>query len=454
MKLTMINITKRSSVALLLLIAATVSSCKKGYFPDTINDDPSQLQKPVPSNLLPGIIQSTGYIWGGDASRFPANFMQQVTGLANQSVQASNYQVSSDDVDNMWTAGLYGGGVMNNAFALVNVAKAQNQGHYAALGQIMLALNLGLTTDLWGDVPYTEAFLGKANLQPKYDAQASIYTSIDQLLTNAITSLGASDGSISQPAGDDILFGGDLAKWTRFAHSLKAKFYLHLAKKDNSYYAKALAEVPLGFAAGENASVQFAGATVTSQNPWAQFNEQRGDLAFTGTVYNLLKAANDPRLTAYQTVDPDDGSISLGPLYGSDNSPVFLMSYDELKFVEAEAQFQSGNKQAASDAYNAAVTANLTRTVKSASYAATVAKTAVTVTLNDIMTQKYFALFLSPEVWTDWRRTGLPALVATPGSALSGAIPRSLPYPSGEQRYNSNAPKNTSLLRRVGWDVQ
>ena len=111
-----------------------VASCKKDYFYDDINVDPSQLQDPAPSSLLPGIILSTGYEWGGDASRFSSIFMQQVTGAANQSVLANNYAVSSDDVDNMWTFGLYGGGIMNNANALINIATRENQLHYVALG--------------------------------------------------------------------------------------------------------------------------------------------------------------------------------------------------------------------------------------------------------------------------------------------------------------------------------
>lgn len=438
---------------MLLLIVFSASSCKKGYFYDSINDDPSQLQKPVPSNLLPGIILSTGYEWGGDASRFTSNFMQQTVGVANQSVLASNYQVSPDDVDNMWTAGLYVG-IMSNANSLITVATASKQGHYVALGKILMAVNLGLTTDLWGDVPYTQAFKGQANLQPQYDTQASIYAAIDQLLTDAITSLSTSDGSPFQPGTDDILFQGNLPKWVRFAHSLKAKFYLHLSKKDVSNYAKVLTEVPLGFAAGESASVKFAGSSVTSENPWYQFNTQRGDIGFTGTIYDKLNAANDPRLAVYQSLD-DDGNASLGDLFGSPNSSVVVMSYDELKFIEAEAQLKGAtNPAAAATAYNAGVTANLLRTVTDVSYAATVAKTGANITLNDIMTQKYFALFLSPEVWTDWRRTGLPVLIASPSGVLNGALPRSLLYPSGEQRYNSNAPKNTTLLRRVFWDVQ
>ncbi|SEA92689.1 SusD/RagB family nutrient-binding outer membrane lipoprotein [Pedobacter hartonius] len=451
MKFITINKIKKSQLLVLLMVAVTFSSCKKGFLNDDLNNDSSQLQNPLPSGLLPGIIQSTGYIMGGDASRYPANFMQQVTGVANQSVLVNRYEVSADDVDDMWTAGFYS--IMGNTNAMINLAKVKDQGHYGAVGKIMLAYNLGVTTDMWGDVPYSEAFLGKANLQPKYDTQQSIYAAIDQLLTEAATSLVTSDGSPFQPAADDLLFGGDLGLWTRFAHSLKAKFYLHLAKRDISNYTKALTEVPLGFKAGESAAVKFSGTSVPTQNPWFQFNDQRPDIGFTGTLYNLLKNANDPRLAVYQTVN--GGDASLGPLYGSPNSSVYLMSYDELKFIEAEAQFQGmADKTAAAAAYNIAVAENLTRTVKDASYAGAVSKTAADITLNDIMTQKYFALFLNAEVWTDYRRTGLPALTATPGSALNGTLPRSLLYPIGEQRYNPNTPKNTSLSRRVWWDVQ
>lgn len=437
---------------MLILGVTLIASCKKGYFYEGINDDPSQLQKPIPSNLLPSLIQTTGYAYGGDASRYAANFMQQVTGAANQSFSASRYAVAADDVDNMWTAGLYGGGIMNNANSLINIATEMKQGHYGALGQILMAFNLGLATDLWGDVPYTEAFKGSTNLQPHYDTQEQIYTTLESLLNNAITSLGQSDGSAFQPGADDPLFKGSLPLWSRFAHSLKAKYYLHLAKKDKSYYDKALTEVALGFKQGENAGVLFSGASVTSQGPWFQFNDQRGDISFTGHIYDIMAAANDPRLAVYS-----DGEEGLGSLYGSDKDvTVYLMSYDELKFVEAECQFQRNapDKAAAAAAYNAANRGNLIRTIKDDSYAATIDKTAGDITLADIMTQKYISLFLSPEVWTDWRRTALPALVAPAGSALGGQLPRTLPYPSGEQRYNSNAPRNTSMLKRVWWDVQ
>ncbi|MFL9485251.1 SusD/RagB family nutrient-binding outer membrane lipoprotein [Chitinophagaceae bacterium LWZ2-11] len=448
------------SLSLIVLLI----SCKKSYFYPGINNDPSQLQNPVPSNLLPGIIASSGYEWGGDASRFTANFMQQVTGAANQSVLANMYNVSADDVDNMWTAGLYGG-IMNNANKLMILGDSLKQYHYSAIGRILMANALGLTTDMWGDVPYTKAFLGIANTQPSYDTQQEIYVILDSLLTKAITDLSNADGSPFQPGTDDIMFGGNLKMWVKFAHSLRAKFFLHLAKQDNSNYAKALGEIATGFASGEAAGAPFVGgASASAQAPWYQFNTQRGDIAFTGFIYDTLANSNDPRAAIYS-----DGQGNLGPVVnnpldasngigsnvsypGYSNSTSYFMTYEELKFIQAECYLQTGDNTNAAAAYNAGVAASLQRMVGDISYLANVQRTAATITLADIIQQKYIANFLNPEVWTDWRRTGYPVLQAPAGSVLGGQLPRSLLYPSSEINYNANAPKNTSMLRRVWWD--
>jgi hypothetical protein len=425
--------------------------CRKTYFYSGINDDPSQLKNPTPASLLPGVILQSAYTWGGDASRFPALFMQQVTGAANQSASANVYNITPDDVDNMWYAGFYGA-IMTNIDTLISIATASGQLHYAALGKIMMANDLGQVTDFWGDVPYSEAFQGLGNSQPKYDSQEAIYARLHTLLDEAIASLEVDDGSEFQPGpNDDLLFEGDLGMWIKFAHSLKAKLYLHTVKVDNTAEAKGLAEIAEGFDDGEAAFVKFVGSSATTtQAPWYQFNTQRADIIFSGYLNDLMNAADDPRYDVY--FDPSDPT-ALGSLYGSANSPVYFMSYDELKFIEAELQLREGNTTAASAAYNEAVRANLMRTINDDSYLANVERTAANITLEDIITQKYIALFLSPEVWTDWRRTGFPRLTAPDGNVLGGALPRSLFYPSSEVRYNSNTPANTRLTRRVWWDA-
>jgi hypothetical protein len=442
---------KYNIIPYLLSISAVVLlfACKKSYFYDGINDDPTQLKNPTPSLLLPPIIRASAYEYGGDESRFPAIFMQQVTGAANQSYSANLYNVSPDDVNNMWTFGFYVG-IMNNTHDLIKLSASLNQKYYHAIGQILMANALQRTTDLWGDIPYSKAFLGEASKNADFDSQETIYKTIFTLLNNSIAEINAGDNGVNVPGGDDNIYGGDMDQWAKFAHAMKARSFLHLVKQNAAYYDSVIKEIPLALAsASDNVKVPFSGSSVTASNPTFQFDDQRGDISYKGKLQDMLVAAGDPRYSLY--FNTKDNTL-LGALFGSANSPIYLMTFDELKFIEAEAQFQKGNKTAAALAYNDAVTANLARTGAAAGYASSVSKTGSTIALADIITQKYIALFLSAEVWTDWRRTGLPALTAPSGNLTGGTIPRALLYPSDEVRYNSKTPAGRTLISKVWWD--
>ncbi|MBO9594392.1 MAG: SusD/RagB family nutrient-binding outer membrane lipoprotein [Niabella sp.] len=458
---------KKLSVIVLAITVILMSSCNKKYFYDGINDDPTQLKNPTPALMLSPILLASGYEYGGDESRFPSIFMQQVTGAANQSYSAGIYNISPDDVDNMWSFGFYGG-LMNNTYDLITKSGALNQKYYHAIGQIVMANLLQRATDLWGDIPYSQAFKGNESKNAAFDTQESIYASVLSLLNGGIAEIEAGDDGATLPGQEDILYRNSkddidlqMGHWKKFAHALKARCFIHLAKVSPVYYDSVLKEVPLAFKANsDNAIVPFSGSSVNSSNPTFQFNDQRGDIAYGSNFLYYKLLGKDPRYNIYydttMKVNKQTGKIDtlvdLGSFNGAASSSIYLMTYDELKFIEAEAQFQKGAKSLAADAYNAAVVANLARTGADAAYAAVVAKTAATITLNDIMTQKYIALFLSSEVWTDWRRTGLPQLTPASGNVTGGIIPRALVYPSKEIRYNSNTPKNRTLTSKLWWD--
>lgn len=433
----------------LLLAVVILSACSKPFFYDGINDDPTQLKDPTPSLMLAPIILSSGYEYGGDESRFPSIFMQQVTGAANQSYSASIYNISPDDVDNMWSFGFYSG-LMNNDYDLITISNSLNQKYYNAIGKILMANFLQRATDLWGDIPYSQAFKGNESKNAAFDTQETIYQQIFSLLNSGISEIEAGDAGASVPGSEDYIYSGNMDQWEKLAHALKVRCFIHLVKVNPSYYDSAINEIPNAFTGNaDNAIVPFSGSSVNSSNPTFQFNDQRGDISYNGYLQTLLKTAGDPRFGVYY--DSRDNSL-LGAFYGSANSPVPLMTFYELKFIEAEAEFQKGNKAAAAAAYNAAVQANLNYTVGNSSYASKVAKTAASITLTDIMTQKYIALFLRSESWTDWRRTGIPNLTPPTGNVTGGIIPRALVYPSNEIKYNSNTPKGRTLISKLWWD--
>jgi hypothetical protein len=129
------------------------------------------------------------------------------------------------------------------------------------------------------------------------------------------------------------------------------------------------------------------------------------------------------------------------------------VTFFEAKFLEAEAAFRANQPLRAATAYNEAVTANVTKLgVADAAFLASVAaETAATITLEKIMTQKYIAMFTQCEVWSDWRRTNLPALTPNAGASIN-EIPRRFPTAQNERLYNNKAQVVSDLTQRVWWD--
>ena len=191
-------------------------------------------------------------------------------------------------------------------------------------------------------------------------------------------------------------------------------------------------------------------------------------LVFSAAIEDILNAINDPRLPFYCTKDAADGytgtalgtfstaSSNIGTYFASANSNSPLVTYAELKFIEAEAALRASNAPRAATAYNDAVIAHITHVTGAAPSAAYVASqasaTAANVSLEAIMTHKYVALFTQVEAYNDWRRTRLPALTPNPDPDANVAqIPQRLPTPSDERLYNTSAVITSDILKPVWW---
>jgi hypothetical protein len=171
-----------------------------------------------------------------------------------------------------------------------------------------------------------------------------------------------------------------------------------------------------------------------------------------------MNATNDPRRAAYCEADKDgkfNATCAMGAFYSSINSAVPMLTFTEMKFIEAEAQMRLGKVAEAHAAFVAAVKASLARTGVSDADATTfmaqagVDPGATALTLENIMTQKYVAMYTQCESWSDWRRTGFPALAPVEGNE----VPRRFPYPQSERLYNgTNMPGGLTIFNRVWWD--
>lgn len=184
------------------------------------------------------------------------------------------------------------------------------------VARIWRAIVMERITDLYGDVPYTDAGMGyhTNNYYPKYDSQQSIYAGLLKEVEEASAALGNDGGTIT----GDAIYKGDIGKWKRFGYSLLLRMAMRLTKVDENT-AKTFAQKAVGNTMtgnGDNAFIihDESGGRVT-QNRNSQV--LRGDggqehfyVRWSDTFINFLKATNDPRLgkVAVTRLYPDEST--------------------------------------------------------------------------------------------------------------------------------------------------
>jgi Starch-binding associating with outer membrane len=447
----------------IIVIAVLSGSCEKWIDPE-INIDPNNPADVSMAQLVAPIEVNAAYVIGGEIARWDCAWMQQITGLQSQAADADIYIMNEADVTNAWSWNLYAP-AMIDARIMMDKAAKENSPHFEGIAKVLMAYMLGVVTDHWGDAPYSDAFKGAQNdCTAKYDTQEQIYTTIFTLLNEAVTDLSSAE-SLFSPGDEDLIYGGDLDKWIKAAYALKARYSLHLEKrKGSSAYADALNAIADAFTSNaDNMRVPF-GTAYNNSNPMYQYESERaGYYSANSTYIDLLDATGDPRKAVYfygdegsPSGEPNVNAASMGPGYASTDSPIDLISYSEVKFIEAEARYKiNPSDPLAVDAYNEGLKASLQRegVYGDGTWYNTNKISAASISLEKIMIQKYLSSFLQVETWTDWRRTGYPSLTLATGAVIS-QIPRRLPYPDEERLYNGeNMPAGLTITDRVWWDV-
>ena len=403
---------------------AVLSSCEFG---DT-NVNPALPSDVSAQAIVPAAQAGMAFAIGGEGVRINGLFMQQFQGINAQQFDNYKYFVKGSDMDGAWRR-LYASS-LNALVTIQRKAEAENSNHTSGMAKVLIAHCIGSLADMFGDVPYSDAFQGlDGNFFPAYDPQESIYTSLHQLLDEAIGELSGDAGSGPGLAGDDLIYGGDTEAWARAANSLKAKYYLHTSKVSTQAYSQALNALSKGFTAnGEDLQFNF-GQGANEANPQYQFTQDRGgNIAIDPFFFDLLLDLDDPRAPAFLEADGDDPSgfntnFNSGTFYTKINSPVIFMTYAENKFIEAEAELMGNDDAVAAEgALKEAITASLEKIVGAADIdyvnangdlASLASKEA---RLERIITQKYIALYSHGlECWTDFRRTGYPAITPVEG---------------------------------------
>lgn len=467
-----------------LLLILLVSACNNDLDEYSLNpNDPTETS---PDLLLTSLQVATFSVYSGNHARIPAIWIQQLSGTSEGQFGAyTNYDVSERDIENEW------GTSVENAIGIGKVIEQDFNNEYDfhyGISKILLAFNFGVATDLWGDIPFDEAGNARdGNLNPTYATQENVINGIQQLLDDAIVLLSNSDAKNKLvPGSDDLIFNGDIEMWISIAHALKARYYLRISSRDTNALDLALASLTEASLSGNenDMNATFPNSGGNSKNQWKDFEDSRANYIKMGAYFvDLLKSANDPRLPYFVAKD-ESGDFSgntlgdittitsskVGPAIASNKSPIGLMTYCEAKFIEAEIYKRKKMDKEARNAFEMAIRSSFDRVnslkayfekddtsipeIYQADIDTFVEAQISDLTLENILIQKYVALFSSLEPFNDFRRTGYPLLTPNPNAANNlTSIPVRFPSASTERLHNTNAIIVSDLTQKVWWDI-
>ncbi|QHV99459.1 SusD/RagB family nutrient-binding outer membrane lipoprotein [Spirosoma endbachense] len=460
-----------------------------------VNVTPNNPTSVTPAVLLPGAQAGSAFANANEINRFSSVVIQQLSGAGNNPANYDVYQTNGADLNNQWTGELYDGALVNYQ-KLVELGDATGSKAYTGIAKILKAYTFSVATDLWGDIPYSQALQGEAFLSPRLDKQEDIYKgntaqgiqSLFDLVREGIKDLDAA--SATKPGADDLIYGGDLAKWKRAGNTLLLKFAMTISRKEPALATSVINEVLTGnnYINANSGDMNFAfGASVGSQDPrytYTNISTFKDDLILSTRYLNLLKGFNDPRLPIFFTkpaadyVSIDNGFRGTLPqpitswsrynkyvVGNAGEGPVRLATNFQRAFILAEAALRLGTPGDPQALYTEGIRASMTLaglTADQINAYLTANPTVATLTgtneqkIAQIITQKYIAFTGNGlESFNDYRRTGYPVLQPSQNAAgIDGTRPVRAVYINAELQRNTNFPNPAPQSNvRVWWDV-
>jgi hypothetical protein len=374
--------------------------------------------------------------WGSDPARVTAIFAQQLAGIANQYGALQNTYSIDPNTTNGSHAALYTGGGLVDIKKLQAGARAPGiaDSLYVGIAQVMEGALMGTGADLFGDLVYKEAIQGTPN--PPLDDQLSVYDSVQKVLSAGIANINSTVPTNAGPGAADLTYGGDPALWTAFAHTLKARFYMHTAEVRPGAYAQALTEAQQGISSDAGNYFGAFTSTASETNFYFQFHGpagRAGDISIGTTLDTILARRNDPRRAEYFN-PPASNPRWLSATRGAKDFQQPYVTYDENTLIWAEAAYRTGDQVTALNKLN----------LERANHGLAPEVVAGQALLNEILTEKYIADFqLGEEAWNDYKRTCTPNLQPT---AAGKAIPARFYYDISEANTDTNIPEpNTGV---------
>lgn len=454
-----INTINRYTLGLLSLAAVALTSCNDELA--EINANPNASENPQPAYLLSAAQYYGANLYQNGTTGYNSTLLWVQHWAKIQYTEPDRYDVTNSSFDDTWNT--------TYAYTLADLKSIQESeaatDNEKAAAKVWGAWNFLLLTELFGDVPYTQF---AASTTPAYDSQETIFSGILAELEDAAKVLATSKTVIN---GDGI-YGGDAAKWSKFAQSLRLRIALLIADRDEAKAKSIIQALSTNLSSlissnDDNATFVFDSSNSSYWNPWGSAFYSRDDQRVSKTLVDKLTELNDPRLPIFAQPAEETGLYAggqngltadaannqgfsklskPGKKFLAYDAPAVLFTYSEVLFALAESAARGFINAPAAVYYEQAIAASLKQHgVSDADVTAYLAQPAVAYSAApwyvQIGTQKWISLYgQAPDAYTDWRRLGYPELTPGPNTALApGETPRRFFYPSTESGQNQDS---------------
>lgn len=466
----------KNKLYIILILAVTLLGCDD-YL--DINDNPNGAIKPPIKGLLSNVTYN---------SAINVYRVGSTTSFYTQYLASPNQASTTDIHERISTNGIWSNiyNISSDITDMIKFAESNSSYHYVGVGKTLLALNIGMAVDVYGNIPYTEAFDFKT-VTPSYDNDKDLYQKVITLLDEAIVEFNKDNDGENLVASNDFIHGGNIGAWIKTANALKARYLNHMSNTPDYNSTNVLSALDDAYSSNDD-DAQLS--RFKNRSPWGQVASNNAGLILGGWLSEqLIDAMNgttfgvfDPRLPLITNPLPNntyvgtengvgrtgDGTVqnevylTTNDYYSSSDSPLFIITYAETEFIKAEAKFRSGDTSGAYEAYLSGIRSHMEKMgVAETDITSYLSNTAVAdgasnLTLKDIFKEKYIALFLNPESWVDMRRNNYDytdfTIPENHNSELGGQFLRRFDYPDSEyQRNGSNVPE-VNLLTKIWWD--
>ena len=498
-----------------LLLLLGIASCDNWL---DVNYDPNNPSEVEYEDLLASGISSVAYVMGGKYQVLGALWAQHWTQSpgASQYSGIDSYDINSSTFDANQFGELYAG-ALKNLEEIRQRATAEKEWNYVFVATVMQVYVYQVLADLYDALPLNEGLQGElGNMAPHWQTASEVYDSLF-LRLDRVQAVDLDEDELKVPAGNDLLFGGDMDKWREFSNTLELKMYLRLSEVNPAKAQMGIEELfnqEAGFLTGHILMTQFSNETgrrnplyetevnTFGNNPnlvlsrtYHSYLQENGDYDRLDAMFATPASGGDHKSAKQGDYNPQDepsgiNSSSYSKPYMSATFPVFLMSYMESCFLQAEAmiRYNVAPYRDAKEKYEEGILYGLSTWLYDGTNAAQVIAKAQSLYQNGsyrfppegaqleqfieaIIVQKWVALagIQSLETFFEHNRTHYPVTTRLDADAddyiagqwtvavnnvTSGRFPKRLIIPESEIAGNPHAPEKKEVWEPVWWDVK